>query len=325
MRGVVDYGTGAGLRPRFGLTGDLAGKTGTTQDNTDGWFILMHPQLVAGAWVGFNDNRVTMRSSYWGQGAHNALFIVGDMMQQAEKSGVVDAKASFSAPHMKDEEKPLMDRVGDWWNSVFNSAPSDPTVAAVPPVTLPEVKLDSPQLQPPPPPLPPSLLATPQMPSSLGVSPDAPVIASDPQRVPSFPRPLDTGRPVETIPGTQVYRSPDVAARPPDASAPADVVRGPAQPRVAGSMPAGTAAMGAAPSQGGAARDATASGAAGGSASGSSEASASSRRESSGSGSYGTASGSTGGSSLSSSGTSTSGDSDSSSVGTASGSPSASQ
>ncbi len=317
MRGVIDYGTGAGLRPRFGLTGDLAGKTGTTQDNTDGWFILMHPQLVAGAWVGFNDNRVTMRSSYWGQGAHNALFIVGDMMQQAEKSGVIDAKASFSAPHMQDEDKPLMDRVGDWWNSVFNATPSDPTVAAVPPVTLPETKPDA-QLQPPPPSLPPSLLATPQMPSSVGVSPDAPVIASEPQRVPSFPRPLDTGRPVESVPGTQVYRSPDVAVRPPDASTPTDVVRGPAQPRVAGGTPgapAGTAAMGGAPSQGGALRD-------GSSPVGSNDAGPSSRRESPGSGaSYG--SGSSGASP--SSGSVTSGDSDSSSVGTASGSPSASQ
>jgi penicillin-binding protein 1A len=51
-----------GLRRASASSGDLAGKTGTTQDNTDGWFILMHPQLVAGAWVGFNDNRVTMRS-----------------------------------------------------------------------------------------------------------------------------------------------------------------------------------------------------------------------------------------------------------------------
>ena len=63
MRGVVDQGTGAGIRSRFGIQADVAGKTGTTQDNTDGWFILMHPQLVAGAWVGFNDNRVTMRAT----------------------------------------------------------------------------------------------------------------------------------------------------------------------------------------------------------------------------------------------------------------------
>ena len=49
MRGVVDEGTGAAVRQRFGITSDVAGKTGTAQENSDGWFILMHPQLVARA------------------------------------------------------------------------------------------------------------------------------------------------------------------------------------------------------------------------------------------------------------------------------------
>ena len=61
MRGVVSRGTGTQIRSRFGITGDVAGKTGTTQNNTDGWFLLMHPRLVAGAWVGFNDSRIAMR------------------------------------------------------------------------------------------------------------------------------------------------------------------------------------------------------------------------------------------------------------------------
>jgi len=93
LRGVVDRGTGGGVRYRFGVYGDVAGKTGTTQNNTDGWFILMHPQLVAGAWVGFNDNRVTMRSSYWGQGGHNALLLVGDFMRTALEAGKLDPNA----------------------------------------------------------------------------------------------------------------------------------------------------------------------------------------------------------------------------------------
>ncbi|HZT54625.1 MAG TPA: transglycosylase domain-containing protein, partial [Burkholderiaceae bacterium] len=58
MRGVVQTGTGAAIRSEWGVRGDLAGKTGTTQDNTDGWFMLISPTLVAGAWVGFNDPRV---------------------------------------------------------------------------------------------------------------------------------------------------------------------------------------------------------------------------------------------------------------------------
>ncbi|MGZ3181961.1 MAG: penicillin-binding protein 1A [Telluria sp.] len=95
LRGVVNRGTGTPVRYRFGINGDIAGKTGTTQRNTDGWFILMHPELVAGAWVGFNDNRVTIRSSYWGQGGHNALLLVGDFFKTALAEHRIDAKAAF--------------------------------------------------------------------------------------------------------------------------------------------------------------------------------------------------------------------------------------
>jgi penicillin-binding protein 1A len=83
------------VRAQFGLRADVAGKTGTTQKNTDGWFILMHPRLVAGSWVGFNDSRVTMRSNYWCEGAHNALLVVGDFFQQTLASRSIDSNAEF--------------------------------------------------------------------------------------------------------------------------------------------------------------------------------------------------------------------------------------
>ncbi|TFW05459.1 penicillin-binding protein [Oxalobacteraceae bacterium OM1] len=95
MRGVVRRGTGTMVKTQFNLTADIAGKTGTTQYNTDGWFILMHPKLVAGAWVGFNDSRVTMRSDYWGQGGHNAALLVGDFFKDVLKAKLVDTKAKF--------------------------------------------------------------------------------------------------------------------------------------------------------------------------------------------------------------------------------------
>jgi penicillin-binding protein 1A len=97
LRGVIDRGTGVAIRTRFGIRADVAGKTGTTQDNTDGWFVLMHPQLVAGAWVGFNDNRITMRD-HWGQGARSALPMVGDFFQQSLKTKLIDAAVRFPAP-----------------------------------------------------------------------------------------------------------------------------------------------------------------------------------------------------------------------------------
>jgi len=84
LRGVIRDGTGRRILWQFNLGKyDLAGKTGTTQESADGWFMMMHPDLVTGAWVGFNDRRVTFRTDFWGQGAHNALFLVGDFFKKA--------------------------------------------------------------------------------------------------------------------------------------------------------------------------------------------------------------------------------------------------
>lgn len=86
MRGAVDFGTSARIRTQFGLGDyDLAAKTGTTQNAADVWFMMMHPDLVMGAWVGFNDRRLTFRSTYWGQGGHTALYLVGDFFRAATK------------------------------------------------------------------------------------------------------------------------------------------------------------------------------------------------------------------------------------------------
>ena len=118
MRGVVDGGTGRQVRSSFGARGDLAGKTGTTQDGADGWFLLMRPDLVTGAWVGFDDPRVTFRSSYWGQGGHNALRIVGDLNRLLQRRSLVRTAATFPRPpeDADDDRGPaLLDRVGDWF------------------------------------------------------------------------------------------------------------------------------------------------------------------------------------------------------------------
>lgn len=94
MRGVVDYGTGVRIRSMFGASGDLAAKTGTSQDGADGWFVLIHPRLVTGAWVGFSSPQVTFRSNYWGQGAHNALYVVGEFYRDAD----LPRDAQFTPP-----------------------------------------------------------------------------------------------------------------------------------------------------------------------------------------------------------------------------------
>ena len=83
LQEVVRRGTGARAR-EYGVTGDLGGKTGTTQDNMDGWFVLMHPRLVAGAWVGYSDQRVTFARGQRGYGSRTALPVVATFMAAAE-------------------------------------------------------------------------------------------------------------------------------------------------------------------------------------------------------------------------------------------------
>ena len=101
MQGVVNGGTGYGLRGRFNLTGEIGGKTGTTNDNADGWFIGYTPQLTAGAWAGFEDMQVHFAATANGGGAGAALPIWGYFMQMVRKDPSLAkyySKEAFDAP-----------------------------------------------------------------------------------------------------------------------------------------------------------------------------------------------------------------------------------
>jgi penicillin-binding protein 1A len=99
LQKVVDGGTASRLRYRYNLSGELAGKTGTTQNNSDGWFIGFHPDLVAGAWVGADDRAVHFRSTSLGGGANTALPIFGLFMKKVMADSRLNIKpASFTAP-----------------------------------------------------------------------------------------------------------------------------------------------------------------------------------------------------------------------------------
>ena len=93
MEAVVTGGTGARIRQFVDGSSSWAAKTGTTQDNADGWFMLAHPNLVTGSWVGFNSPKIAFRTRYWGQGSHNALKVVGHFID-----GVELEAAQFEAP-----------------------------------------------------------------------------------------------------------------------------------------------------------------------------------------------------------------------------------
>jgi penicillin-binding protein 1A len=85
----------------------------------------MHPQLVAGAWVGFNDNSVTMGES-WGQGARSALPIVGDFFVQALRLRAVDSKVEFDIPRPRPKPRepvaprdPVQEMVNDFFGRLI--------------------------------------------------------------------------------------------------------------------------------------------------------------------------------------------------------------
>jgi penicillin-binding protein 1A len=89
MQGVVNSGTGVRLRAKYGLKGEIAGKTGTTNDQSDGWFIGYTPSLTAGVWVGAEDRQVHFESLSLGGGSNMALPIWGIFMQKVLADGTL--------------------------------------------------------------------------------------------------------------------------------------------------------------------------------------------------------------------------------------------
>ena len=100
MQGVVNSGTGVRLRAKYGLKGEIAGKTGTTNDQSDGWFIGYTPSLTAGVWVGAEDRQVHFESLSLGGGSNMALPIWGLFMQKCRKDASLkmDENETFMAP-----------------------------------------------------------------------------------------------------------------------------------------------------------------------------------------------------------------------------------
>ena len=82
LRSVIDHGTGVRLRFKYGLKAPMGGKTGTTQNNSDGWFVGFTPSLVSGCWVGGEDRAVHFDRMSDGQGASMALPIFGLYMNK---------------------------------------------------------------------------------------------------------------------------------------------------------------------------------------------------------------------------------------------------
>lgn len=100
MAGVVNSGTAVRLRTVYGLTGDIGGKTGTNNDQADGWFIGYTPKITAGVWVGAEDRQVHFKSLAQGGGSNMALPIWGIWMKKCIADGTLGLSPEdrFKAP-----------------------------------------------------------------------------------------------------------------------------------------------------------------------------------------------------------------------------------
>lgn len=102
MKGVVQSGTGVRLRYKYGLRNPIAGKTGTTQNQSDGWFMGITPDLTTGIWTGAEDRSVHFRTIGLGQGSNMALPVWALYMQKVYADSTLNISRG-------DFEKPLSD------------------------------------------------------------------------------------------------------------------------------------------------------------------------------------------------------------------------
>ena len=99
LEGVIKNGTGSRLGYRYGIRTPVGGKTGTTQNNSDGWFMAITPQLVAGVWTGCEDRAFHFTSTAQGEGANTALPIFAGFMKRVYANPNIKlSRGDFEAP-----------------------------------------------------------------------------------------------------------------------------------------------------------------------------------------------------------------------------------
>lgn len=101
MKSTINKGTAKRIRSTYRLRNDIAGKTGTTQNNKDAWFVALTPKLVHVTWVGLDNHEIGFKNTSLGQGANAALPLFALLYQQLNKDRAFDyiTKAKFEKPH----------------------------------------------------------------------------------------------------------------------------------------------------------------------------------------------------------------------------------
>jgi penicillin-binding protein 1A len=109
MQEVVNSGTASRLRWKYKLKNDIAGKTGTTQNNRDGWFVGLLPNLVTIGWAGSDNGIIGFRSTSIGQGANSALPVFGLWMQKVNADATLKRYSQSRFTRLSNEAKSILD------------------------------------------------------------------------------------------------------------------------------------------------------------------------------------------------------------------------
>ncbi len=110
LKGVIEDGTGSRLqRAPYSLTNPIGGKTGTTQENSDGWFMGITPQLVTGVWTGCEDRDIHFRSTRLGEGANSALPIFALFMKKVYANAALHIKKDVDFDPPKNGTNVILD------------------------------------------------------------------------------------------------------------------------------------------------------------------------------------------------------------------------
>ena len=100
MKATINTGTAARIRSTYGLKNDIAGKTGTTQNNKDAWFVALTPNLIHISWVGLDNHEIGFKNTSLGQGASAALPLFALFYQKLNAEATFNqiTKAKFPTP-----------------------------------------------------------------------------------------------------------------------------------------------------------------------------------------------------------------------------------
>lgn len=125
MQAVIDQGTGRRLRFKYDIKGQIAGKTGTTNENSDGWFMGCVPRLVTACWVGGEERSIHFASMAMGQGASSALPIWAYYMKKIYRDGSLGYKDTEEFDIPKPKPKPVNDSEQEEETPPAATAPND--------------------------------------------------------------------------------------------------------------------------------------------------------------------------------------------------------